>query len=273
MRESNETMIRTLYAQFPPQPTVSQTSYTIPSSDGTPFAVIRFSPNHDNQRSPALLHFHGGGHCANSVSLFTRAISELAALTGIHIFSVDYRLAPEHPFPAAIEDGYAALTWLSSNAASLGIDASHIAIMGESSGGGLAAGTALLARDRGFAPALKKMVLVYPMLDDRSITQNPGWDKDNSTVRFLSMCWEAYVGEDKAGDPAADVSCYAAPGRAESLEGLPDAYVEVGELDHFKDECERFAERLGDGGGRGGSLKAEIEIAIIEVGWAFLKRS
>ncbi|KAL1602595.1 hypothetical protein SLS60_006011 [Paraconiothyrium brasiliense] len=254
MRESTETMIRTLFAQFPPQPTVTQTSYTITSSDGAPIDVIRFtSPqtqdsDQGSQNRPAVLHFHGGGHCGNSVSMFERAISELVVLTGVQIFSVEYRLAPEHPAPAALEDGYAALTWLSSNAASLGVDASRIAIMGESSGGGLAAGIALLARDRGFSPGLKKMVLVYPMLDDRSITQNPAWDADNRTVQFLTLCWEAYVGKEKAGDAAADVSCYAAPGRAESLKGLPGAYMEVGELDEFKDECQRFAERLAGGG-------------------------
>lgn len=248
MRPAMETMVRGIFARFPPQPNITQTSYTIQSYDGASIQVIHFAPPTTSpppqHPQPAVLHFHGGGHCANSVDIFTASISELVATSGVHFFSVEYRLAPEHPFPAAIEDGYAALTWLSSQAASLGIDASRIGIMGESSGGGLAAGIALLARDRGVKPALKQSILIYPMLDDRSITQNPGWDPESRSIKFLTLCWEAYLGADKAGRPDADVSPYAAPARAENLKGLPKTYIEVGDLDEFLNECVGFAERL-----------------------------
>ncbi|KAF2443430.1 hypothetical protein P171DRAFT_464181 [Karstenula rhodostoma CBS 690.94] len=262
MRPSTEGMIRALYATFPAQPSITQTTHTVTSADGTPIEVLRFSPPHPagaQEATPAILHFHGGGHVANNVSMFAPALAELASLTSIPVFSVEYRLAPEHPFPAALEDGYAALTWLSTSAPSLGIDPSRIAVMGESSGGGLAAGLALMARDRAFAPRVKKMLLVYPMLDDRSITLNPAWNPEDRTVKMLTMCWGAYLPAHlKAGDPEAKVSPYAAPGRAEDLAGLPEALVEVGTLDELRDESVRFAGRLGEVQG------AKVELRVWE---------
>ncbi|OAG01723.1 uncharacterized protein CC84DRAFT_1167887 [Paraphaeosphaeria sporulosa] len=250
MRQNTEHMIRALYAKWPAQPSVMQTSHIVTSADGTLIEVTRFSPpqepgKQENEAGPAILHFHGGGHVSNHVDMFAPYLSDLVVRTGIPVFSVEYRLAPEHAFPAALDDGLAALRWLSSSAVQLGIDPTRICLMGESSGGGLAAGIALMARDKALEPRVKRMLLVYPMLDDRSISTNPAWDAENRGVKLLTMCWEAYLGPSvKVGDPQAEVSIYAAPGRAEKLEGLPEAWVEVGALDEFRDECVDFAGRL-----------------------------
>jgi len=156
--------------------------------------------------------------------------------------SVEYRLAPEHPHPAPVEDCYAALLWTAKNADSLGIDSSRLAIGGESAGGGLAAATALMARDLG-EPRLAFQLLVYPMLDDRCSApstreaMNLGvWEADDN-----ERAWQALLGESAGG---VDVSPLAAPSRAADLTGLPPAYVDVGELDVLRDEVIEYAARL-----------------------------
>ncbi|EWM11425.1 LOW QUALITY PROTEIN: alpha/beta hydrolase, partial [Kutzneria sp. 744] len=164
--------------------------------------------------------------------------------TGVPMLAVDYRLAPEHPHPTPVEDCYAGLTWLVEHAAELNVDPARIAVMGDSAGGGLAAGTTLLARDRGLPVA--RQILVYPMLDDRTTTDDPalapflGWSADDNYTG-----WHALLG-DAAGGP--EVSSYAAPARASDLSGLPPSYVEVGELDLFRDESVDYARRIAAAG-------------------------
>jgi acetyl esterase/lipase len=162
------------------------------------------------------------------------------------VVSVEYRLAPEHPHPAPVEDCYAALLWLGQNAASLGVDRSRLAVGGESSGGCLAAATALLARDRG-GPSLSFQLLIYPMLDDRcsSPSLREGmelgvWEADDN-----ERAWQALLGERAGGD---DVAPFAAPARAVDLAGLPPAYIDVGELDVLRDEVVDYAARLNQHG-------------------------
>jgi acetyl esterase/lipase len=156
------------------------------------------------------------------------------------MLSVDYRLAPEHPHPTPVEDCMAALVWLHSQSALLGIDPERIAVMGESAGGGLAAATALLGRERGISIA--HQVLVYPMLDDRNVTPDPNlvdfavWTYDNNFTG-----WHALVGDGVAGP---ETPSYAAPARATDLAGVADAYIEVGELDIFRDESIEYARRV-----------------------------
>jgi acetyl esterase/lipase len=157
------------------------------------------------------------------------------------VVSVDYRLAPEHAFPAGIEDCYAALVWMTQNAGELGIDVEHVAVMGGSAGGGLAAGTALMARDRG-GPALCFQVLNIPELDDRLETPSmkqfvdtPLWNRPNAIVS-----WRYYLGDALGGD----ISPYAAPARAEDLKGLPPAYVSTMEYDPLRDEGLIYAMRM-----------------------------
>lgn len=195
---------------------------------------------------PAVLDIHGGGMVRGSVAGGEAMACRIAVETPAVVASVDYRLAPEHPYPAAIDDCYAALEWLASRADDLRIDAGRLAVNGGSAGGGLAAGTALLARDRG-GPSLALQVLVYPMLDDRNDTPSSHqirdlgvWDRDANEA-----AWAAYLG------PLADTDAippYAAPARAGDLRGLPPTYLDVGELDLFRDEDIDYARRLAASG-------------------------
>ena len=164
------------------------------------------------------------------------------------VVSVNYRLAPEDPFPAGVEDCYAGLKWMADNAAELGIDPERIAIGGQSAGGGLAAATALLARDRG-GPALCFQLLDIPELDDRLETPSmqqfidtPLWNRPNAI-----RSWSWYLGSDDAPG-SDDVSYYAAPARCEDLSGLPPTFVAVMEFDPLRDEGLTYAMRLLEAG-------------------------
>ncbi|MEW2304485.1 alpha/beta hydrolase fold domain-containing protein [Streptomyces sp. NPDC006655] len=141
------------------------------------------------------------------------------------VVPVDYRPAPEHPDPAPIEDCCTGLVWTAKNAAELGIGPERLLVVGSSAGGGLAAGTALMARDRAF-PTLSHQVLICPMLDDR-------------------FGWTALLGERRGGP---DVSPYAAPARAEDLSGLPRTYIDAGSVESFRDEVLVYARRLSEAG-------------------------
>jgi acetyl esterase/lipase len=160
------------------------------------------------------------------------------------MLAVDYRRAPECPHPCPVEDCYAGLAWLAGHASELGVDPGRIAVMGDSGGGGLAAAAALLARDRGLAVA--KQILVYPMLDDRTTVPDPalvpfaGWSYDDNYTG-----WQALLGE---AIGTADVPETAAAARARDLAGLPPAYLEVGELDIFRDEVIQYARRMAAAG-------------------------
>jgi acetyl esterase/lipase len=158
---------------------------------------------------------------------------------------VDYRIAPEHPHPTPVEDCDAALRWLAANAAALGVDPARIGVMGDSAGGGLAAGVCLLARDRGDPPVAQQL-LIYPMLDDRIHTP------DTRLLPFLTWTyddnvtgWAALLGDNAGADA---VPPYAAPARATGLTGLPATYIDVGDLDIFRDEDIAYARRLSDAG-------------------------
>ena len=169
------------------------------------------------------------------------------------LVSVDYRLAPEFPDPYPVEDCYAGLVWTAENAAELGIDPERVIITGSSAGGGLSAGTALLARDRK-GPKLIGQVLVYPMLDDRNETvsshQYDGaglWDRQSNLLG-----WTCLLGERRGTD---DVSIYAAPARATDLSGLPPAFIDVGSAEVFRDEDVAYASALWAAG-----VQAELHV-------------
>ncbi|ROQ41545.1 acetyl esterase/lipase [Frondihabitans sp. PhB188] len=160
----------------------------------------------------------------------------------IVLISVDYRLAPEHPDPYPVEDCYAGLVWVAENAPKLGIDPGRIVIAGQSAGGGLAAGTALLSRDRK-GPELMAQILVSPMLDDRDDTVST-MQMDGVGVADRQMTifgWNAYLGSRRATE---NVSAYAAPARATDLSGLPRTYIDCGSAEVFRDEDVTFASRL-----------------------------
>jgi acetyl esterase/lipase len=177
--------------------------------------------------------------------VYDLAVRDYVAKSGVPMLMVDYRIAPEHPHPVPVEDCYAALRWLADNAPTLGVDPGRIAVIGDSAGGGLAAGVSLLARDRG-GPSIAQQLLIYPMLDDRPHRVDPQlapfltWSYDDNVTG-----WTALLGESVGGDA---VSPYAAPARATDLTNLPATYLDVGDLDIFRDEDIVFARRLSDAG-------------------------
>lgn len=218
----------------------------IPGPPGAPDVRVRiYRPADQGSPLPGLCWAHGGGMIMGKPELSELTVSSYVQRIGCVAVSIDYRLAPEHQHPAAIEDCYAGLLWTAQHAQELEIDAARLAIGGESAGGGLAAATALLARDRG-GPALIFQLLVCPMLDDRNVTASSYeitdigvWDR-----RHNVEAWSAVLGK-SAGDP---ISPYAAPARATDLSGLPAAYIDAGELDVFRDEDIEYAARLARAG-------------------------
>jgi len=187
----------------------------------------------------ALLHIHGGGYVAGNALRDDEAMRILAGNLGLVILSVDYRLAPETPFPGGHEDCYAALVWLQRNAEALGVDPARIGIRGNSAGGGLAAGVALMARDRG-GPAIAFQLLLYPMIDDRTGV-HPYAGEHVWPLAANRFGWRSLLGHEPG---IAGVSPYAAPARADNLAGLPPAFIAVGALDLFVDENIDYAKRL-----------------------------
>jgi acetyl esterase/lipase len=215
----------------------------VPGPEGEPDIRLRIYRLADQEGAvPGVYWIHGGGMIIGDPEMDDPRMVEYVVQLGCVAVSVDYRLAPEHPHPAPVEDCYAGLVWTAKNAAELGIDPDRLAVGGLSAGGGLAAGTVLLARDRG-GPALAFQLLVCPMLDDRNVTPSSRefaeavvWNRDANLFG-----WTALLGDAAGSD---DVSPYAAPARATDLSGLPPAYIDVGELEVFRDECIDYAQRL-----------------------------
>jgi len=215
----------------------------VPGPDGAPEIMVRlYRPASLPSPAPALLWVHGGGMVMGSVEMNDAYCGRLAERLSAIIASVEYRLAPEHPYPAPLDDCYAGLSWLSESVGELGVDPTRIAIGGASSGAGVAAGLALLARDRGEIDVCFQF-LVYPMLDDRNSSRsshaiNDGrvWNRETNEIG-----WNAYL----AGEAGREgVDAYAAPARAVDLGGLPPAYICVGTMDMFVDEDIAYAQAM-----------------------------
>ncbi|MEV0222363.1 alpha/beta hydrolase [Streptomyces sp. NPDC050704] len=225
---------------------VDVTELVAPGPQGAPDVVLRsYRPQGVEGPLPVIYDIHGGGFILGTVEFDHGTNVMLARELGAAVFSVEYRLAPEHPYPAGLEDAYAGLVHLAKNAAELGIDPARIALFGSSAGGGLSAGLALLARDRG-GPAIAFQYLGIPELDDRldtpsmrAFTDTPLWNRPNAVIS-----WDAYLGVGVPG--SADVPLYAAPARAgaERLVGLPPAYISVMEFDPLRDEGIDYARAL-----------------------------
>lgn len=222
------------YAELPPAPDVARTLHRTGAVD------LRWYVPATGGSGAAVVYLHGGGMIAGTLDGYDPLLRHYARLTGVPFLAVGYRRAPEHPGTGPAQDALAGLRWLVEHAEELGVDPRRIALMGDSGGGGIAAGAAVMARDLGVPVA--RQVLVYPMLDDRTAEPDPllaptaTWTYDNNVT-----AWDALLGADRAGP---DVPAEAAPARLTDPAGLPPTYIEVGELDIFRDECLAFAARL-----------------------------
>jgi acetyl esterase/lipase len=191
---------------------------------------------------PCLYWNHGGGFVMGRIEQGDELLCHLVEVLQCCAFSVEWRHAPENRFPAAVRDSYRGLVWVWENAPELGADPGRLVVGGASAGGGLAASTALIARDNGH-PGIHHQLLIYSMLDDRmltassqAITCSKVWNRTTNAI-----AWDAYLGP---GHESRDVSPYAAPARAAELSGLPPAFIGVGALDVLVDENINYAQRL-----------------------------
>ena len=189
---------------------------------------------------PILVWYHGGGWVVGSRDSVDGTCRRMCVGTGAVVVSVDYRLAPEHKFPAAADDCYAATVWAANNAASLNADATRLAVGGESAGGNLAAVVPLMARDRG-GPAIVHQVMVYPVTERNFSTESYSSNADGYGLTHLGMAWywDHYMAQESDAE-----NPYAAPMKATDLSGLPPALVITAEYDPLRDEGEAYAARL-----------------------------
>ena len=249
--ELNEQTLATARAMEFPFPTdpvaseaVSMVRRQVPGPDGAPpVELLVYTPKAASSARPCIFHMHGGGYVAGTAASHEPLHRSLALAADCVVASVEYRLAPETPFPGAIEDCYAALAFVFAEAAKLGIDPQCVGVMGESAGGGLAASLALLARDRG-QYALAFQHLIYPMIDDRTCVlrePHPYAGEFIWTAQKNHFGWASLLGV-PPGSP--EVSPYAAAARATDLGGLPPAYIASAALDLFIDDNLDYARRL-----------------------------
>ena len=219
----------------------------IPGPDGSDLPIRSYRPYGAGERPPVVVYLHGGGWTIGDLQTHDEPCRALAAGTGAVVVSVDYRLAPEHPFPAAVDDAYAAACFVAGSAEDLGVDADRLVVAGDSAGGNLAAAVSLLARDRS-GPTIALQVLIYPAVDfDFDSGRWPSLE-ENATGYFLhleTMRWfaDCYGGTGLlAGDPSA------APIRATDHSGLPPVHVSVAGFDPLRDEGLGYAEALAGAG-------------------------
>jgi len=215
----------------------------IPGPEGAPeIRVLVYRAKQTTEILPVLLHLHGGAFCVLHPETFAGMEAGWALDLRCVVVSVDYRLAPEHPFPAGPEDCYAALCWTAANAEELGIDADRLIVTGGSAGGALSAALCLMTRDRG-GPKIAYQGLMIPVLDDRldQPSHKQAEMADGFSGRGAIGMWLHYLGEDYDREKT---SPYAAPARSEDLSGLPPAFIQTNGLDPLRDEGIQFALRL-----------------------------
>ena len=227
-------------ADVPPNDQVITEDRMVPGPDGAPEVPVRiYTPaNAVGVELPGIFYIHGGGMILGSIEANELTCAMLCEQVNAVVVSTGYRKAPENPHPAQLNDCYAALTWMAANTGTLGVEARRMAIFGGSAGGNLAISTAMTARDRG-APALRFVMAPYPMIDDRNVTPSSHeitevgiWDRAGNIE-----AWAWFLG----GEPA---DGYAAPARATDLAGLPPMFIDVGDMDLFRDEDIEFVARL-----------------------------
>ncbi|TVY36269.1 Carboxylesterase [Lachnellula subtilissima] len=229
-------------AKYDDYPDLSREDISIPGPDGNTIelTIVRPKAPAKGPRN-AIYYIHGGGMIMGTRHfMLYEAFPWIKELDAV-LISVEYRLAPEHPHPAPVEDCYAGLKWISENSSKLGINASRIMIAGHSGGGGLAAGTALLARDRKLPVPLFAQLLIYPMLDDRNTTPSSRqyFGEGTWTGRTNAVAWSWLLPNDDALDVL-----YAAPSRATDLSNLPTTFLDVGGAEVFRDEVIAYASKL-----------------------------
>jgi len=214
-------------------------------TDGAiPLRVYRPVGVPDATALPAYVYFHGGGWVIGDLDTHDVICRQLTAASGASVVSVDYRMAPEHKFPTAVDDAWAATRWIVAHAGELGLDASRLAVGGDSAGGNLAAVVALMARDAG-GPAIRLQVLIYPVTDVMRETRTYADFADGYMLTRDSMRWfiAHYL---RSKDDASDWRV--SPLRATSLAGLPPALIITAGFDPLRDEGEQYANRLRDAG-------------------------
>lgn len=212
----------------------------ITREDGSKLRVCIYRPLHKVTNAPGVLWLHGGGYALGIPEFFLSTFKKLIEASDCIIIAPDYRLSIETPYPAALEDAYAALKWMKSHAQNLGIRPDQLMVGGESAGGGLTAALCLYARDKDEVKIAFQMPL-YPMIDDRMITESS--KENNAPVlnsRMNAWAWKLYLGELYGKD----VPYYAAPARAADYRNLPPAVTFVGDLEPFRDETIQYVENL-----------------------------
>jgi acetyl esterase len=232
--------------QYPPMPEMASVTRTEASADGAVPPLTVYTPRMDTPRKlPAVVYYHGGGWAWSSAAVYDPVLRRIADAVPAVVIAPDYRLAPEHPFPAAVDDAWAALKWTVAHADKLGIDSTNVFVAGDSAGGNLAAVVALRAVREG-GPALRGQALVYPSVDIAA-TGNGSLERFREgyllTAPFMEGFRDFYIPDEKQrADP------YASPLRAESFTGLPPTLIVAAGCDPLLDQGKAYADKLRSAG-------------------------
>ncbi len=233
--------ILNLSSSAPPLPLTRVEERELPLNGRT--LTARLYASHDARDLPVVVYFHGGGFVLGTLATHDHICRKLALESGLAILAVDYRLAPEHGYPAAIDDAYETVRYVAEHGAILGVDGARLAVAGDSAGGNLAAVACLMARDRG-GPTVAHQLLIYPVTD--AACEAPSYDVYGKgftlTADLMRSMWRLYL---RGADPSEP---YASPLRAPSLERLPSATVITAEYDALRDEGIAYADRLRQSG-------------------------
>ena len=244
-KEARQMFRETRPASTPPAPQIGAVRDLLAEGvQAIPLRVYRPAGVADSRRLPVLVYFHGGGWVIGDLETHDVLCRQLTAEAGVSVIAVDYRVAPEHKFPAAVDDAWAATRWIAAHAAELSVDADRLAVGGDSAGGNLAAVVALLARDAG-GPRIGLQILLYPVTDLASESQSYADLADGYMLTRDSMRWFRAQYLAKAEDAA---DWRVSPLRAPSLAGLPPALVVTAGYDPLRDEGEAYARRLREAG-------------------------
>jgi acetyl esterase len=247
-KEARQMFRDTRAASTPEPPLIGSVRDLVADTPAGPIPLRLYRPHGVAAAAPlpVLVYFHGGGWVIGDLDTHDVLCRQLAAGSGAGVVAVDYRLAPEHKFPAAVDDAWAATRWIVANADLLGIDARRLAVGGDSAGGNLATVVALIARDHG-APAIGLQILLYPVTDAATETRSHELFADGYLLTRESMRW--FIAHYLPG-PGEAADWRVSPLRARSLEGLPPGLVVTAGFDPLRDEGEAYARRLRDAGVR-----------------------